>query len=144
MPRLYEIPPSLKRELASRSAYVLGTIEARKQPANYRDFVEKLFKYMESSALSIHHAATGIAGEAGELLDASKKHWIYNKPIDLENVTEELGDLLFYITAMLNMTGLTWQDIEDYNRVKLAKRYGEACEYSDSAAQARADKEPGQ
>lgn len=37
--------------------------------------------------------ATGVSGEAGELLDAVKKSVVYKKPLDRENVVEELGDL---------------------------------------------------
>ncbi len=42
------------------------------------------------------HAAVGVSGEAGELLDAIKKTWIYEEPLDLENIIEECGDSLFY------------------------------------------------
>jgi hypothetical protein len=46
------------------------------------------------------HHATGISGEAGELLDAIKKVMIYNKPLDRENVIEELGDLEWYMEGL--------------------------------------------
>lgn len=39
------------------------------------------------------HMAVGVSGEAGELLDAIKKATIYNKPLDVENMIEELGDI---------------------------------------------------
>ena len=42
----------------------------------------------------------GVSGEAGELLDAVKKAVIYRKPLDLENVIEELGDLEFYMEGL--------------------------------------------
>ena len=53
------------------------------------------------------HAAVGICGEAGELIDAVKKNWIYGADLDLENVLEECGDLLFYVAAMLINSGFT-------------------------------------
>lgn len=42
------------------------------------------------------HMAIGLAGEAGELLDAVKRVIIYQKAPDIENLTEEMGDLEFY------------------------------------------------
>lgn len=49
---------------------------------------------------SILHMGIGIKSEAGELLDAVKRCAIYRKPLDRENIIEEIGDLLFYIEGM--------------------------------------------
>jgi len=46
------------------------------------------------------HMSSGVAGEAGELLDAIKKHVFYNAPLNMENVIEELGDMEFYIEGL--------------------------------------------
>jgi NTP pyrophosphatase (non-canonical NTP hydrolase) len=85
------------------------------------------------------HMAVGVAGEAGELLDAVKKHVIYNKPLDTENVIEEIGDKLFYITGLLDGLGLTIEQCMAANMAKLGIRYSGGS-YSDQAAQNRADK----
>lgn len=87
------------------------------------------------------HMAVGISGEAGELLDAVKKATIYRKPIDRENVIEELGDLEFYMEGLRQGLGITREECIDGNIAKLGKRYS-AGSYSDSAAQNRADKVP--
>lgn len=84
------------------------------------------------------HMATGISGEAGELLDAVKKHVIYNKPLDRENAIEELGDLEFYMEGLRQILGVTREEVLAQNTAKLAVRYGQ--KYSDEAAQERADK----
>lgn len=42
------------------------------------------------------HMALGYAGEMGEIVDAIKKSEIYGKVLDKVNLTEELGDILFY------------------------------------------------
>lgn len=87
------------------------------------------------------HMAVGIAGEAGELLDAIKKAVVYNKPLDLENVVEELGDLEFYMEGLRQGVNVTREQTIDANIAKLGVRY--AGGYSDAAAQARADKNDG-
>jgi hypothetical protein len=46
------------------------------------------------------HMAIGLSGEAGEILDACKKYAIYCKPLDRDNLKEELGDLFFYREGM--------------------------------------------
>lgn len=106
----------------------------------YADFVNRLFKQMDTSAASLIHATVGISGEAGELLDAAKKHWVYGKKLDLENIVEELGDLRFYYQAVLNHLDLTDEDIQNANKAKLAKRYPDSV-YKDEHAIARLDKQ---
>lgn len=106
---------------------------------DYSDFVAALMKQMGTSTLNILHAAVGISGEAGELLDAVKKHWAYEKPLDKENVIEELGDLEFYMQALRNEIGVPRSFIIEANRKKLSKRYA-TLKYSNEQAIARNDK----
>ncbi len=84
------------------------------------------------------HMCVGVSGESGELLDAIKKHVIYNKPIDIENVIEELGDLEFYMEGLRQGLGISREETIDANIAKLGVRYAQG--YSDKAAQERADK----
>ncbi len=104
----------------------------------YAGFVNSRAKIMANVTEDRLHAAVGIAGEAGELLDAIKKTWVYTKPLDQANVIEECGDLLFYIQAMLNTFGMTMEEVIGLNVAKLRLRYPDG--YTDAAAQARADK----
>lgn len=85
------------------------------------------------------HMAMGIVGEAGELLDAIKKHAVYNKPLDLDNIIEELGDMEFFMEGLRQIFNLTRAGIIAANVTKLEKRYG--AHYTDAEAIARADKE---
>jgi hypothetical protein len=43
------------------------------------------------------HMALGVVGELGELIDATKKVAIYGKEWDKTNLTEEVGDVAWYI-----------------------------------------------
>lgn len=96
-------------------------------------------KEMDGASAHLVHMAMGISGEAGELLDAIKKHAIYQKPLDVANVKEELGDLMFYMTGLASALGFTLKECATLNAEKLTKRYPVA--YSDLDAQARKDKQ---
>lgn len=85
------------------------------------------------------HMVLGIAGEAGELVDAVKKAAIYRKKLDLQNVIEELGDLEFYMEGLRQGLALSREECLEANIEKLRVRYGNT--YSDQAAQDRADKQ---
>ena len=112
----------------------------------YSDMIAALAKKGEVIAAELTaedahllHMVVGVSGEAGELLDAVKKAVIYRKPLDLENVVEELGDLEFYMEGLRQGLGITRQETIDANVEKLSKRY-EGLRYSDKSAQLRADK----
>jgi NTP pyrophosphatase (non-canonical NTP hydrolase) len=91
------------------------------------------------SKVDLWHGATGCCTEAGELLDAVKKVVCYSKPIDRENVIEELGDLEFYMEMVRATLGITREDTLKHNMAKLAERY-KNYKYSDQQAIDRADK----
>lgn len=88
---------------------------------------------------SLIHMALGISGEAGELLDAIKKSSIYQKPIDMQNIIEELGDLEFYMEGLRQELKITREQTIQGNISKLSKRY-ESMKYSNQAAIERNDK----
>ena len=102
---------------------------------------------MGSLTMNLHHAATGMATEAGEALSTTKKMWIYGQDLatvnkegktNQQNLVEEAGDALFYIQMMCNLLGCTLLDLIAANEAKLRLRYPDG--YSDAAASARADK----
>ena len=113
---------------------------------NFTDMVATLAKpgqaivdNLTAETAHLLHMAVGVSGEAGELIDAVKKAAIYNKPLDRANVVEELGDIEFYLEGLRQGLGITREETIDGNIAKLSKRY-EGLKYSDSSAQARADK----
>lgn len=123
-------------------------IQREPMKENYRDFVRNLSKpgsviAEELTPEDCHrlHMAVGISGEAGELLDAVKKATIYRKPLDIANIVEECGDLLFYISGILDSIGVDIESAMAANVSKLSIRYGKS--YSDAAAIQRADKDHG-
>lgn len=113
---------------------------------NHAEMVAALHKPAEhihadltATKIDCWHAATGIVGEAGELIDAIKKHVVYNRELDMQNVIEELGDIEFYMEQLRQSLGITRDETLEANLAKLNKRYASGA-FSDAQAQARADK----
>lgn len=111
------------------------------------DFNEYLKESARTMAPVIHpdnvktetlHGIIGVASEAGELLDAVKKSLFYGQPLDLENIREESGDILWYLAAVLRSEGWNFEEIMQENIDKLKLRYPE--QFSQEAAYERADK----
>jgi NTP pyrophosphatase (non-canonical NTP hydrolase) len=85
------------------------------------------------------HMVMGVAGEAGELLDAIKKHTIYQQDLDYLNVIEELGDLEFYLRGLREELNINRDVVLQENCRKLERRYATRA-YTDLAAKQRQDK----
>jgi NTP pyrophosphatase (non-canonical NTP hydrolase) len=78
---------------------------------------------MSEGSSRLLHAALGMSTEAGEFLDQLKKHFFYSKMLDLTNLHEELGDLLWYIAIAMDELGTDFPT--EMNRVirKLQVRF---------------------
>lgn len=62
---------------------------------------------MTPAEADLWHAATGVCGEAIEILDANMTALIYSRPIDQTNLVEELGDMEFYLEQTRQNLGIT-------------------------------------
>lgn len=69
------------------------------------------------------HGMIGVCTEAGELQDQVKKHLIYGKRLDMTNVMEEIGDVLWYCALTLDAAGFTFEECMRTNIDKLRKRF---------------------
>jgi len=65
----------------------------------------------------------GLAGEAGEVCDYLKKVVFHGHPLDPKKVSEELGDVLWYLANVAEAAGLSLGDIAEQNIAKLRERY---------------------
>lgn len=55
------------------------------------------------------HASIGLVTESGELIDALKKTIFYGKELDIVNVKEEAGDLLWYLAILFDAIGTDFE-----------------------------------
>jgi len=69
------------------------------------------------------HMVMGISTEAGELLDAYKKHFAYGKELDVVNVGEEIADIMWYISNLCRIKGINLEEMLQRNIDKLKARY---------------------
>lgn len=90
-----------------------------------RDFQAIGERAATESNLRLLHGGIGLATEAGEFLDALKKHVFYGKPLDRVNLSEELGDLFWYCAIIADELDVPFEQIMNTNIAKLKARYGE-------------------
>lgn len=82
----------------------------------------------------------------GDVLDLAKKAWVYEKPIDEKQLTAIIVAVYFNLGRIYEFIGVTTDEIVMGNREKLIGPKGRFKDmvYSNEAANARADKAPGE
>lgn len=81
--------------------------------------------------------ALGMTGEAGEVAELVKKGIFHQQGIDKNELKKELGDVLWYLSALCSLMGLNLSEVMESNLEKLAHRYPEG--FSPEASQKRVD-----
>lgn len=69
------------------------------------------------------HCVIGIVTEAGELMDAFKKHIFYGKAFDTVNAGEEIADIMWYIANFCRINNLDFENLLQNNIDKLRIRF---------------------
>lgn len=135
---LWSLPEHMVEELQAQASH-LTILRTRGEAISYEQFVSNLFNCGITPADALHHSGTGISSEAGEIIDITKGVKYYGKPLNMQHMIEELGDLRFYYQAMLNMLGVTDEQIIAANIQKLSKRYPDGI-FTEKHAVERLDK----
>lgn len=100
---------------------------------NYKDFVADGIKGRAKNGrpMDPSNLLLELVGELGEVLNAYKHAYKWPDRTDteqlkeIEHLKEELGDLIWYINAVVIILGFDIDDIKDMNVQKLVKRYQE-------------------
>lgn len=79
----------------------------------------------EVENIRLLHAAMGMQTEAGEFTDQLKKHIFYGKSLDKVNLSEEIGDMLWYIAIASDVLDVDLSQIMQTNIDKLRVRFPE-------------------
>jgi len=85
--------------------------------ADYSDF------HTGDVSARLDYATTGLVTESAKVLDLVKKSKKNIQSLDRSKVTEELGDLLWYLNLTLDELGLSYEEIMENNLLKIAKKH---------------------
>lgn len=64
----------------------------------------------------------GLAGECGEVFEKVKKHFRDGRVLDKDDLGKELGDILWYLSAVARDLDISLQDVAEKNINKLKSR----------------------
>ena len=102
-------------------------------------------KFKPSEPLSSKQArlldwTIGVMDEAGEVAGVIKHHVFHKQPLDLMILAKEIGDVLWYLSAVCESTGLRLEDCAELNVAKLQHRHGNIYSHAASAKRREAER----
>lgn len=93
---------------------------------------QELAQRTSNKALDIRghlfNGVLGLAGEAGECADLTKKHYFQDGRLFVDDLEEELGDVLWYVAETAAALGVTLEEVAQRNVEKLCRRYPDGFE----------------
>ena len=93
---------------------------------NLKEFQEKSKRTINeelSKEQQLTNMIFGIIGEVGELTDIIKKNKFQGHDLDKDKLTEEIGDVMFYVANLCNVLDFELEELIAKNVLKLIKRY---------------------
>lgn len=88
-----------------------------------RTLLDKPDFNIDENQVMITWNAMGLLGEAGEIAELVKKGIFHQKGIDRDNFKKELGDVLWYLSALCTNLDLSLGEVMEWNIQKLKARY---------------------
>ena len=98
----------------------------------YRKECLRTATFTGTSTEIVCNMCLGIAGESGEIIDYLKKVGFHGHIFEKEKLTNEIGDLMWYVTVLADYFGIDMQDVLKANIEKLRIRYPNGFSESDS------------
>lgn len=93
---------------------------------SFEEYQRKAFEFANQEldfTLQLSSFTLGLCGESGEVADIVKKYVGHNQDLDTDDLTKELGDILWYLAAVSSTLGLSLNDIARVNIKKLSTRH---------------------
>ncbi len=93
---------------------------------NFNEYQDAAFKFCRDhndAKLQIINSALGLTGETGEVIDELKKFLFHDHHMDTIKLISELGDVLWYLSNVATLFGVTMDDVAQHNIDKLSERY---------------------
>lgn len=90
---------------------------------NFQKYVDACtVKTIKCKHQQLTHVLCGLSSETGEVLGIAQKAIRDGKTISRRDMSNELGDLLWYHAAVMNHFGLNYEDVIKENIQKLTDR----------------------
>ena len=87
------------------------------------EFQSNMLRTLSPVNRDLTQATLGLMDEVGELAKVVKNNRAQGHPLNINNVAEELGDILYYTAMACEVCSLNMSDVMDNVIAKLRRRY---------------------
>jgi NTP pyrophosphatase (non-canonical NTP hydrolase) len=109
-------------------------IESFEQYNKQRKGLKPEFYSTDQKKLALTESVMGLTTEANEIVYNIQKAMFRDTEIDVPNIKEELGDVMWYVGEIINQLDLDFNEILNLNVEKLQKRYSNGFNPHESVA----------
>lgn len=99
---------------------------------SYQKKAERTIQKEKWFNTNVSNFCMGLAGETGEIVDYLKKVIYHKHNLDQEKIKEELGDLLWYVSALATTLRIDLNEVANKNIEKLKERYPDGFDVENS------------
>jgi NTP pyrophosphatase (non-canonical NTP hydrolase) len=89
---------------------------------NFDDYQQKAWSFALDSSKTARYLVPGLGAEVGEILSLFAKQVRDGNLIDEEELTKELGDVMWFVSSLAFWYGISLEDIAKKNISKLESR----------------------
>lgn len=94
----------------------------------YQNAAQRTLPILLEKKDNINHMLFGLITEVGELVDTHKRALAYKTELDMLNIEEEMGDILWYLAGLATFYKLSLNNVASKNIAKLRTRFPEKFE----------------
>ncbi|MBM6585221.1 nucleoside triphosphate pyrophosphohydrolase family protein [Pediococcus acidilactici] len=89
----------------------------------FNEYQKKANKTLLGNEQVLTNCALGLAGESGQVVNLVKNYTFRGADLDKEQLTKEMGDVLWYLSQVAQWADIPFEEIAQKNIKDLAKRY---------------------
>jgi len=89
----------------------------------FNDYQKKENRTLFGNEQVLTNCALGLASESGQVVDLVKNYTFHGKDLNHEELTKEMGDVLWYLSQIAEWADIPFEQIAQENIETLNKRY---------------------
>lgn len=89
----------------------------------FNDYQKKANRTLFGNEQVLTNCALGLASESGQVVDLVKNYTFHGKDLNSEELTKEMGDVLWYLSQVAQWADIPFEQVAQENIETLNKRY---------------------
>lgn len=89
----------------------------------FNDYQQAANRTLFGSEQVLTNCALGLSSETGQVVDLVKQYTFHGQNLDKDELTKEMGDVLWYLSQVAQWADIPFDDVAKNNIERLNERY---------------------